>query len=169
MSLTGGTRDVNPQWLTFSASQSAADTTTTTQQNIPIQRLPTAGRAQVLEVLKVWFENRNGVVESDNTLQVFLTTKNFGTTAVLPNEPTCLAFWKRQFLITTSGSSIQNEPMMINLDDGAGHGLIVATDAIFLQVQSSSTAVTNIVDCKIMYRWKNVSLAEYIGVVQSQQ
>lgn len=58
---------------------------------------------------------------------------------------------------------------MSDLTDGAGHGIIVATDNIYVTLFSAGTGVAAEVDVKIMYRFKNVALAEYIGVVQSQQ
>jgi hypothetical protein len=57
---------------------------------------------------------------------------------------------------------------VLDLTDGAGHGLLIATDNIFMTVYSTNTGVANEVGCKILYRWKNVSVEEYIGIVQSQ-
>ena len=168
MSLTGGTRDVNPQWLTFRASQSGADTAATTQQNIPIQRLPSSGRAQVLEILKVWFSNAAAHAEVDSSYSAFLSTRNM-TTTVDSNDTGVFAYFKRATLLTTSGLLEVQDPVCLDLTDNAGHGIIIATDAIFCRVQSVTTSATNLIDVKILYRWKNVSLAEYIGIVQSQQ
>lgn len=61
------------------------------------------------------------------------------------------------------------EPWTDNLTDGAGHGYLVATDYIFAQVGSQNTNAAQFVDIKILYRWKNVGLQEYIGIVQGQQ
>jgi len=57
--LTGGTGDVNPQYISVALNQSAADSTNTFALNIPVQRLPTGGKAQVMEVLKVSYESAN--------------------------------------------------------------------------------------------------------------
>lgn len=167
-SLTGGTRDVNPQFLHMLATQSGADATTTTTFPIPVQRLPTAGKSQVMEVLKVfaWFSN---LAEVDSQMNAFFSTKSFGTTATTPSEPTVFAAFQRSVALTTSGQIIDVQPYTMDLEDSAGHGFIVATDNIFLQVASTTTSATNTVRAKIYYRWKNVGLAEYVGVVQSQQ
>lgn len=64
-----------------------------------------------------------------------------------------------------------------DLTDGAGHGVLIATDNIFLNVQVTNAAFNNVTadaisatfNCDILYRFKEVKLQEYIGIVQSQQ
>lgn len=176
--LTGGTGDVNPQFLSFTAAQSGADTTTTTTQAIPIQRLPSGGRSQVMEVLKVFaqlpvFGAVASATEANDTVSVFLSTVSFGTTATTFSEPR--VFWgshrSMEGAFTAAGTYARTEESIevADLTDGAGHGFLVATDNIFCQVQSTGTGGTNTARIKILYRWKNVGLAEYIGIVQSQQ
>lgn len=167
-SLTGGTGDVNPQWLSIVATESAADTTTTVQQTLPIQRLRTQGKAQVMEILKVaWFFPSSG--EIDSSISAFLSTTSFGTTATTFSEPRVLDGRQAEALLTTSGTFKREEPVFHDLTDGAGHGILVATDSIFIQVQSAATSSAVPVRLKILYRFKDVSVEEYIGIVQSQQ
>lgn len=176
--LTGGTGDVNPQLLSFSAAQSGADTTTTTTQALPIQRLPTGGRSQVLEVLKVFahvpvFGAVASATEAADSVSVFLSTSSFGTTAITYSEPR--VFWasiramEGAFTAAGTYSRTENDIIETDLTDGAGHGLLIATDNIFCQVQSVGTGGTNTARIKLLYRWKNVGLREYVGLVQSQQ
>lgn len=78
-----------------------------------------------------------------------------------------------------SSISADTEPVnWHDLTDGAGHGVLVATDNIFLTLQTAATVVgasatitaaTGFGECAILYRFKEVGLAEYIGIVQSQQ
>jgi len=176
--LTGGTGDVNPQWLSFSAVQSAADTTTTTTQNIPIQRLPSGTRAQVMEVLKVYLTFGGwaavaSATELARNIQCFLTTFSSGTTQLAASNPRVFASSTRYqngaFTAAGTYATSYDGTHMLDLTDGAGHGIIVATDSVFAQVSSSNTGVAQTVHIKVLYRWKDVSLAEYIGIVQSQQ
>lgn len=176
--LTGGTGDTNPQWLSFSATQSAADTTTTTTQAIPIQRLPSGGRSQILEILRVHVEGpvlpaSASATETSDSASILFTSKNFGTTAINSAEPTCFSNFAQvsRSAFTAAGTyfNVFSNVMDQDLTDGAGHGVLIATDNIFAQTQSASTGNTNTWRCKILYRWKNVGLAEYIGLVQSQQ
>lgn len=176
--LTGGTGDVNPQWLNFSVTQSAADTTTTATQNIPIQRLPQGGRAQVLEVLRVEISTSSfpaiaSAAEAEDSMVVFLSTTSFGTTATTFSEPRVFAgISKVKQGAFTAGGSFGVEYSNIDrldLTDGAGHGLLIATDSIFAQYVSGGTGAANVARIKLLYRWKDVGLSEYIGIVQSQQ
>lgn len=177
-SLTGGTGDVNPQWLTGTFTQTAADTTSSNPITLPIQRLPQQGGAQVMEVLKIMYNHTPfpaiaAVGESLDLISAFFSTSNFGTTAVTIAEPRVFdGFNRAQRGAFTAGGTyayVDTTTIIHDLMDGAGHGLLIATDQIFIQIQSTGTGVANTVQFKILYRMKNVSLQEYIGIVQSQQ
>lgn len=177
-SLTGGTGDVSPQWMSFTVTQSAADTTTTATQAVPVQRLPTGARAQVMEVLRVDIKRPTVVTiasatEAVDSYQLFLSTTSFGTTATTFSEPRVFAADEFQIngAFTAAGTYglYADLHKQLDLTDGAGHGVLVATDNIFAQGVSSGTGAANVWRVKILYRWKNVSLSEYIGIVQSQQ
>jgi len=60
-------------------------------------------------------------------------------------------------------------PDLFDYTDGAGHGMLIATDQIFVLLQSANTTQQNTAECRILYRWKNIGLQEYVGIVQSQQ
>lgn len=177
-SLTGGTGDVSPQWMSFSATQSAADTTTTVTQAVPVQRMPTSGRAQVLEVLRVVFEHTAfqaiaSATEALDSIAAYISTSSFGTTNTTWAEPRVFAGFAKYdrgaFTAAGTYAFVDNRHISQDLTDSAGHGVLIGTDNIFLQVQSSGSGASNVVAVKILYRWKNVSLSEYIGIVQSQQ
>ena len=174
--LTGGTNDVNPQYMNLSLTQSGADTFTQSATQIPIQRLATMGRAQVMEVLKVYFQTSDITVGAAGTtarqVTAALTTKSFSA-AVALNEPTCFAIYQKgvtnAFSAGGTGSIAQEfEPFIYDLTDGAGHGFLVASDNIYLQVSSANSGAANVANVKILYRWKDVSVQEYVGIVQSQ-
>lgn len=71
-------------------------------------------------------------------------------------------------------------PVEHDMTDGDGHGILVATDAVNLLLRVS---ITNegiggggnvLLDaasclCEVLYRYKTVSLTEFIGIVQSQE
>lgn len=166
--LTGGTKDVNPQFMHLTAVQSGADATTTTAFPIPIQRLQNAGRAQVMEILKVaWYMPI--AAEVDSSIQGALTTSSFGTTAVNYGNTRIIDYLQQAKAITTSGTFDDMWPIWHDLTDGAGHGILVGTDNIFIQIVSVASSATNTVYAKILYRWKDVSTVEYVGIVQGQQ
>lgn len=177
--LTGGTGDVSPQWMSFLATQSAADTTTTATQAIPVQRLQTRGAAQVMEVLKVLFFNTGlpasaSATETLDDISCFLSTSSFGTTNTTFQEPRVFAGMNTysRSAFTAAGTYWSTDSRLrpeFDCTDGAGHGVLVATDNIYAQVQSTATGNTNSVAVKILYRWKNVGMTEYVGIVASQQ
>lgn len=178
--LTGGTKDVNPQLLSDSAAQSAADTSTTTQVVLPIQRIASnaPNQAVILEVLKIWCDFPDlaaiaNVAETVDSMNVNFSTRNFGTTATQFQEPSVFARFTMNRLgaFTAAGTYayLQNEMRVVDLTDGAGHGILIATDSMFVQVNSGGTGNTNTIRFKMLYRWKRVALTEYIGIVQSQQ
>lgn len=167
-SLTGGTGDVNPQYLSAFVTQSGNDVTTSATINIPIQRLPDSGRAQVMEVLKVYADFDSNA-ETDWGGELYLTTRQHGSTRVGFASPDVIAFFTITHTITVSGATKLAGPLVWNATDEAGHGVLVATDNMYLQIFTNNTGVVNEGVIKVLYRWKNVSLAEYIGIVQSQQ
>lgn len=176
-SLTGGSGDVNPQFMNLTVTQSAADTYTQTTFPLPIQRLQNSGRAQVMEVLKVFFAGSplqtDAAADTAHSIQAQITTKSFAA-AVSWSEPTCFAIIQKEdrSAFTAAGSfskTTESEPFVLDLTDGAGHGLLVASDNIFMAVSSTATGLANQFQAKILYRWKDVAISEYVGIVQSQQ
>lgn len=176
-SLTGGSGDVNPQFMNLTATQSAADTYTQVTFPIPIQRLQNSGRAQVMEILKIFAESSAltavAAGATNHRISVQMTTKSFAAEVTL-SEPTCFFRYQKDninaFTAAGTGGLYQEfEPNIQDLTDGAGHGMLVASDNIFLAVSSLATGSANRVDIKILYRWKDVSIQEYVGIVQSQQ
>ncbi len=169
--LTGNTGDVKPQLLSFSLTQSAADTTTSVAQALPVLRNFTgagANRAQIVEVLKVWF-TWTSAAEVDSAQVALLGTKNKGTTQGAISDPDVFAWSSRQVKITTSGSFLSPMSECIDLSDGDGNGVLVATDNIYLQVVTVTTGVANNITVKILYRISGATVIEYVGIVQGQQ
>jgi len=175
--LTGGTGDVNPQFMQLTVTQGGNDTFTQGTFPVPIQRIQMGGnRAQVMEVLKVWFQSTDtvpsqaGLTPSSITIQ--LTTKS---QAALVNiaEPSLFALQQKSQLsaFTAGGTVVANmttDPFQLDLTDGEGHGVLIATDNIYMAVASTATGATQNAQAKILYRWKDVTQTEYVGIVQSQ-
>lgn len=168
--LTGGTKDVNPQLLNGVSTQSGADATTTTQFTLPVEKFGSASsqRARIIEVIRIAVELDN-LAEVDSDVNIAFSTVSFGTTVVIANDPRVFCHFHLFIKTTTSGIIAVPMPLVQDLTDGAGHGLLVATDSMFVQVNSSTTSLTNTVRFKMTYRFKGVGLAEYIGIVQGQQ
>jgi hypothetical protein len=125
-----------------------------------------------MEFLKVFFHLRapyitNAVVAHWKSA---VSTRNLSTTTTNFNEPSVLAYYAISTQLTTSGAFAVEQPYCYDMTDGAGHGMLVGTDNIYLQLGTVGSPVsTAICDVKILYRFKQVTLSEYIGIVQSQQ
>ena len=178
-SLTGGTGDVNPQFLHGQVVQTGADATTTTTFAMPIMKVQSGGsHATIIELLKVFvdFPTFPGAAAAQAVMDMSLdfTTISFGTTAINFNEPNLFAraALEAHNSFTAAGSMYSGPyPGVVAVDvtDGAGHGILIATDNIFAQARSTATGNTNTIRFKLLYRFKKVGLLEYIGIVQSQQ
>lgn len=189
--LTGGTLDVNPQWWTLGkVKQTGPNTVTTEAILVPINRYPQGknGRVNVIEILKVMWETfafplwtNNGQVNLGG-LTATLSTRNPGGSYPVMEDPSVIDFVVKDWY--GSGSSgaatqtaatlwVDEEPVLHDLTDGAGHGILLATDQVYITLgtygMSNQANELAEVKVKILYRYKQVSLTEYIGIVQSQQ
>ena len=180
--LTGGTHDVNPQTLSGSITLSAANTVTEVTLGTPIVRVgpQTGGNAIIMELLKVWCDFPE--IDQDNAAATARRMRFSGSTAssgVTPamtglSNPINLFYMESQVrnAFTAAGTGLlenDRSPHEFDFTDGAGHGVLVATDNLFIQATTTGQANASIFQFKILYRFKKVSLVEYIGIVQSQQ
>lgn len=180
--LTGGTRDVNPQFMSGILTLSAANTATEVTLGTPIVRVgpQSDGHATIMELLKIWVDypaiDADAAAATDRTMRFSAsTTSSGGTPAVLSlDNPRVLTAMQMQLrnAFTAAGTGMLEsslQPQEFDFTDGAGHGVLVATDNIFLQALTAGQAGASSFRWKILYRFKRVSLVEYIGIVQSQQ
>lgn len=126
--LTGGSQDVNPQWLTTSVTQSAADTTTTAQISLPIDRLHLGlGMVGVIEVLRVKFDFTNSLLVTGQQWKLLcaLTTKNFSTAATSSAEPTVIAYATFYGAYVTTVGFANMGPYDFDCTDGADRKSVV--------------------------------------------
>lgn len=180
--LTGGTKDVNPQFLNGAFALSAANTYTSTTIGTPIVRVGSAsannGKSIIMEILKVFvnlppIDLDNAAATDRNAAITFSTTQLASGDAVLDNSRVfCQVQHQTRNAFTAAGTGIlaqDFDPVVIDLTDGAGHGVLVATDNIFVGAVTTGYNAAGTFRWKILYRFKEVSLVEYIGIVQSQQ
>ena len=179
-SLTGGTGDVNPQQFTIQVTQLVADQWNFAAIPNPVPRYPgSTQRAVVMEILRVNWFNASGIsAAASSTVFAALATREIAAVGSAPtalaifSNPSVFSFYNaRTFFQTAAGFQIGAVNEQVDeLTDGAGHGHLVATDNIFIGIGSTSTLIVNgPIACKITYRMKEIGLAEYVGIVQSQQ
>ena len=178
--LTGGTGDVNPQLMTIVADNMVQGISREVQAVTPVQRV--GGNAQdsalVMEILKVFFEQDQSNLVSKDFFDQFMSlrtaTQGSNTLDFVRKSGQTIAFDNRWFSWNsdTPDMEIMHLGQWQDLTDGQGHGVLVATDTIFFGAYAFSNIGGSLVTasgiCKILYRLKEVGLAEYIGIVQSQ-
>jgi len=92
--LTGGTGDVNPQYLSGRVDQTSVNQTITKQFPLPVPRIPQSKKATVVELLKVYvafpfLEN----IDALFTRRIVFTTVSFGTDIPGLDEPNVFSFF----------------------------------------------------------------------------
>jgi len=136
-------------------------------------------KAQIIEVLKVYFnigseDYANG---ADRIMWAFLSTNtnrtNLGTSAVGTSvqdfdDPRTFAFAKVENTFTTSGMS-QTNIQTVDLTDSNGNGVLIGVDRIAFVYSGVGQATSISASCKVLYRYVNVGIQEYVGIVQGQQ
>lgn len=172
-------QDVYPQYYGFSRTLAVAGTTETFELVLPISRQATgsAQQAQVIEILSVNWRVPGpppvgNPAETGQNYYAFITTRNHGTVVPELDENDIIDWYGAEFqgAFTAAGTYGvyvgQNEDH--DITDHEGHGVLVGTDRLYIQVSGSATfAVT--CQFRILYRFRLVPLAEYIGMIQSQQ
>lgn len=176
-SLTGGTADVSPQLLSINLAQTVANTYAEASIAIPQSRFasnPT--EAVVIEILKVFWnlgepDTNPSAAGNLISIQANLSTRSSATLLGFGN-PTVIDMSEKTVrgAFTAAGSygMLGFEPQIHDLTDGAGHGVLVATDLLFVGVNTANFVAVSSVNLKVLYRFKRIGLAEYIGIVQAQ-
>lgn len=180
--LTGGTRDVNPQYMSGLITLSAANTATEVTLGTPIVRVGPAsgGKSIIMELIKLWVDlpslDLDAAAATTRTMSFSMSTVSSGGTPAITtlDNPRGLALLtetiRNAFTAAGTGTLEQSsDPHVWNFTDGAGHGILVATDNIFIQANTAGFTGAPTFRWKLSYRFKEVSLVEYIGIVQSQQ
>jgi len=179
--LTGGTDDVNPQYLSGAITLTAANVVTRQTIGTPIVRVGSdnSGSATIMEVLKIWCDmpppdDAVAAATFRGAVISWMTSEAPSTSFVPFDNPRVLASLRlsQANAFTAAGTGLleaTTNPMMVDLTDGAGHGVLVATDNLYIQADTQTYTGVATFRYKILYRFKKVKLVEYIGIVQSQQ
>lgn len=174
--LTGGTGDVSPQILTASITLTAANTFTEGTIALPQNRFQTRpDKAVVIEVLKIYWYMPDFDANPAAGGTILLARAQIGTasntTIQFGNPKNLFAVEKSlQGAFTAAGTygSFFSEPLVVDYTDNAGHGVLVAVDLAYFSATTAGMATAGVFPVKILYRFKEVTLSEYIGIVQSQ-
>jgi len=152
---------------------------------MPISRLPQReGRVTVIEALWAQFYLLAMEMPAAASVQaryMNVTTNPAPLTDVSaagsgPRDPRTIADYnKLTYWASAVGFTDIEAYEEIDLTDNNGHGLLVASDRLYANFVSGSTLAAGNFNgndagvVRLGYRFKDVTLTEYIGIVQSQQ
>lgn len=181
--LTGGTEDVNPQTLSIGIVQTGANVNALSVIPLPLDRHREKGSTVgVMELLRCEFTFGGSAFSLVNnnafrtaTIATISSLASVTQPGPSPNfaDPHVITQCHEMNAVIGAPTNtfwIQGAyPIQMDLTDGAGHGTLLATDQLYVYLQSFGMGNPTSCGIKIWYRFKNVDVTEYIGIVQSQQ
>lgn len=179
--LTGGTGDIKPQVFTIETGVAGAvDDYVVGTFVLPVPRFGTMKtKATIFEILSIDYymairnNNDNAVVEmcylTTSTNRTSGETCNLGAIVLDVSLPATIAPVVRTSTLSTNGATSFTFPTHVDMTDGAGNGILIATDRIIIVGGGVGNTLAGNYIAKIKYRMVNVGIAEYVGIVQSQQ
>lgn len=182
--LTGGTGDVKPQILTLNTGQNAPGKYVLSQIALPVPRFGgQKNKATIMEILRIyWYPGLKDILEPVDILVAYLTTAPIRTTGDTVNATTIqddagdpftigmVVMQSYEHLDGVDNAALANRhwPIVLDLTDGAGNGVLIGTDKISIVGGNSTGTLATSFIAKVMYRLVNVDIAEYIGIIQAQ-
>lgn len=163
--------DKFPNFMSGRLTLSAANTFTTQQIFTPIPRLKTTGnKATVMELL--WMElvpTVTDFVASGDNLSFGVQIGAVPTAVATPDDPRSIWTYITEFGALTSGGNLQVYPARADFQSQDGHGYLLASDAFHITGLSTGQAAAVSYNWRIYYRFVEISVAEFVGLVQSTQ
>jgi len=164
--------DKYPNYMTGTTLQSSADTATNSQFSTPIPRLQTRGnKATVMELLWIDFSINTTLNAIGETFAISWFGGQSTTSNVEVSNPRGIAHqsFDASDVLTSGSYPTCNNTYQYNLQSKDGFGFLFAGDVINCLVTSANTGVTGSVDFRIYYRFVEIAITEFVGLVQSQQ
>lgn len=167
-------RDINPQFMNGKVIESAANTFTQAEISLPVVHDLGNGKALVVELLKVFYE-LSSVEPIDNTsvtLSAQITKDSQAAMILLENASCIFRVIKNLYLFDTGATdatvTVQRTSGMHIHDytDGNGNGYLLGKTKIFLGIKGTAFVGANVFRVKLLYRMKQVSAQELIGIIQ---
>jgi len=170
--------DIYPQYLTIPLGPlTANDTAYTVQIQLPLPRIPTSGKATIMEFLWADIYYAPAISQSLScsfAVGLSLNKKDIDATntASYMADPLSLGSDTFSFIKfgTQTAEVFYDNDSRITWQSDDGKGLLVASDTLYCSFDTSQTgSVSNLATIRLYYRFVDVSIQEYVGIVQSQQ
>jgi len=160
-----------PNYMTGVLTLSAANTFTTESIATPIPRLPTGSGATstIMELLYLELDARNtDFLVTGDSVEFGISVGSTPASVIGIHQAQAVLAINLDYALATSGSVLLNMPIRHSLQEENGFGFLLAADTINTTGVSAGMAAATQFRWRLYYRFVNVSLTEYIGIVQSQ-
>jgi len=164
-----------PNFLSGSLQQLQADAFVALQTFTPIPRLKTIGqRATVMELLWIDIEKDTEQQQSQSEMVLFFSIGAIPTQIIHWNDPRVFAMFKdkgQEAIAGDEGRGLSQLEMMKRFDfqSNDGFGYLLASDTFNVSLKTENTDRANAIFWKMYYRFVDIPLAEFVGLVQSTQ
>lgn len=162
------TIDKHPQILSDYVTMTAAQAYTEKDIILPINPGATISgkKVRVIEILKIFIDATLDTLAEDAYLFIQFTYKSEADVLTHSEMGRALAVFYRKTHFTTSGAILTDSPMVIDLTDGAGSGVLYAGAHIYCGMDTLGQGSAGSAAIKILYRYVDVPVEEYVGIAQ---
>lgn len=161
--------DRYPNYISGQLTQTSNNTFITQRVTSPVQRTGQGrrGRATVMEILYIWVDLSGTRLDaSEDVLVAFSGGPTPGGIDSI-KDPNTIVTLRIVSSLVTSGLMHLKTPIKLDLQDANGFGQLFAGDGINVELDSSGSTATWTVNYRIFYRFVDVPIEEYIGILQS--
>lgn len=164
------TLDAFPNYLSGSVLMSAANTATNSRVSTPIPRLATSGaRPTIMEILWIDIEfTATDVIADGDAVELTFSTGATPSATQRIDDGSVIARLALDNNFVTSGMVLMRMPFRLDLQSKDGYGQLLASDSFNVRAESAGQAAAVNFRWRMYYRFVQVPMAEYIGIVQSQ-
>lgn len=149
-----------------------------TTVNVPRQILTQGAAATVMEFLKVYFfvgiadftdlDSLNGMYISNSIIRGQDAAASLTTIVSDSLNPQVFAFALQERNLVTTGGASSILPLVIDLTDNNGNGVLVAGSQFFVTSFQLANTAQSRASVRILYRMVNIDIEEYVGIVAQQ-
>jgi len=108
-------------------------------------------------------------VASGDNLSFGIQIGSTPTTVATEDDPRAIWAYITEFGALTSGGNLQVYPARGEMQSRDGHGYLLASDAIHISGVSTGQAAAVNYNWRIYYRFVEITIADFVGLVQSTQ
>ncbi len=164
-------RDNFPNFMSGRLQLSAANTFTTLKVNTPIPRLRTmGGKTKVMELLWLHLAVQTiDVIATDDTYEFDISLGTVPTAQRTWNDTRTVLNVRAENAFVTSGMQVHRFPIRVDLQSADGFGYLLAADAFNVSGTSVGQAGAVIFDWRLYYRFVDIPITEFVGIIQSTQ